>query len=506
MADLLYQSFLLLGVAVVLLRILKLSLQPKVRNPPGPWKLPVIGSMHHLLNVLPHRALRDLAGVHGPLMMLQLGGTPLVVVSSREMAREVLRTHDANFATRPRLLAGEALMYGCSDILFSPSGTYWRKLRQLCAAEILSANRVRSFRHIREQEVQVRSHVESIHAAGPSTPVDITMTFFNLTISIVSRASFGNKHRNVQEFLSAIKSGVALAGFKIPDLFPTWRSVLAKATGMHRTLEDVHMTLDSTLEGVIEEREGIREDRVKSDVEENLVDVLIGLQEKGGTGFHLNTNSIKGGILDMFVAGTGTLASSLDWGMSELMQNPRVMDKLQREIREAFHGRATISEGDIEASELPYLKLFIKENLRLHPPAPLLVPRECVEACGVDGYLIPAGSRLVVNAWAIGRDPRYWEDAEEFKPERFEDSSVDFAGSNYEFLPFGAGRRMCPGISYGLPVLQMALVQLCYHFDWSLPEGVTKVDMTEGGGLGLRRKSPLRLCAKPFVPESVYEV
>lgn len=103
-------------------------------------------------------------------------------------------------------------------------------------------------------------------------------------------------------------------------------------------------------------------------------------------------------------------------------------------------------------------------------------------------------------------DPRYWEDAEEFKPERFEDSSVDFTGSHYEFLPFGAGRRMCPGISYGLPVLQMALVQLCYHFDWSLPEGVTEVDMTEGGGLGLRRKSPLRLCAKSFVPESVYEV
>uniref|UniRef100_A0A453IA34 Cytochrome P450 71D10 n=1 Tax=Aegilops tauschii subsp. strangulata TaxID=200361 RepID=A0A453IA34_AEGTS len=279
---------------------------------------------------------------------------------------------------------------------------------------------------------------------------------------------------------------------------------------MRRTLEDVHMTLDSTLEGVIEEREGIRKDRVKSgassDVEENVVDVLIGLQEKGGIGFHLNTNSIKGVILDMFVAGTGTLASSLDWGVSELMRNPRVMDKLQREIRVAFRGRATINEGDIEASELPYLKLFIKENLRLHPPAPLLVPRECVEACEVDGYLIPAGSRLLVDAWAIGRDPRYWEDAEEFKPERFEDSSVDFTGSNYEFLPFGAGRRMCPGISYGLPVLQMALVQLCYHFDWSLPEGVTEVDRTDGGGLGLRRKSPLRLCAKSFVPESVRAV
>ncbi|XBI42716.1 hypothetical protein VPH35_107570 [Triticum aestivum] len=481
MADILYQSLLISAVAVVLLHILRLSLQPKVRNPPGPWKLRVIGSMHHLVNVLPHRALRALASIHGPLMMLQLGETPLVVVSSREMAREVLRTHDANFATRPRLLTGELLVYGCSII------------------------------NLPLPHVQTRSHVENIHAAGPSTQVDVTMTFFELTSSIVSRASFGNKHRNVQEFLSAIKSGGALAGgFKIPDLFPTWRSVLAMVTDMRRTLEDVHRTLDSTLEEVIQERQGVR-DRVGSSswasaVEENLVDVLMGLQEKGGIGFHLNRNNIKGVILDLFVAGTGTLTSSLDWGMSELVRNPRVMDKLQCKIREAFRGKAAISEGDIEARDLPHLKLVVKENIRLHPSVPLLVPRESVDPCQVNGYMIPAGSRVVVNVWAIGRDPRYWEDVEEFKPERFEDSSLDFMGSNYEFLPFGSGRRMCPGISYGLAVLQMAFVQLCYHFNWSLPEGISEVDMTEGGGLGLRRKSPLRLCATPFIPESMSAV
>ncbi|KAM3295598.1 hypothetical protein ACQJBY_038087 [Aegilops geniculata] len=508
MADLLYQSIILSAVAVVLLQVLKLCLRPRARTPPGPWRLPVIGSMHHLLNVLPHRALRDLARVHGPLMMLQLGQTPLVVVSSREMAREVLRTHDASFATRPKLLVGEVVLYSYADILFSPSGTYWRKLRQLCAAEILSPSRVLSFRHIREQEV--RKQVEDIHAVGPSTPVDVTAIFSGLAISIISRASFGNKQRNAREFLSAVKTGVTLAsGFKIPDLFPAWRSVLARATGMRRALEDVHGTIDSSLEEVIEERKGVRQDKARSGgapaaVEENLVDVLIGLQEKGGPGsHHLSSNSIKGVIVDMFVAGTGTISSSLDWGMAELMRSPRVMGKLQHELREAFRGRAAISERDIEAGSLPYLKLVIKENLRLHPPAPLLVPRESIHACELGGYVIRAGSRVVVNAWAIGRDPRYWgEDAEEFRPERFADSPVDFTGASYEFLPFGAGRRMCPGVSYSLPFLQMALVQLCYHFDWSLPEGVAVVDMTEADGLGLRRKSPLRLCATPFVPES----
>lgn len=152
---LMYQFLLLSLLTIVVIRIFRVFLlRPKLRLPPGPWKLPVIGSMHHLINVLPHRALRNLARRHGSLMMLQLGETPLVVVSSKEMARQVLKTHDANFATRPKLLGGEIVLYGWADITFSPSGEYWRKLRQLCASEILSAKRVLTFRHIREQEVR----------------------------------------------------------------------------------------------------------------------------------------------------------------------------------------------------------------------------------------------------------------------------------------------------------------------------------------------------------------
>jgi hypothetical protein len=159
MDEYLYHSLLLSVAAVALLQLVKLTLRPRApRLPPGPWMLPVIGSMHHLVNVLPHRALRDLAAAHGPLMMLRLGGTPLVVASSKETARAVLKTHDTNFATRPKLLAGEIVGYDWADILFSPSGDYWRKLRQLCAAEILSPKRVLSFRHIREDEVSARMH------------------------------------------------------------------------------------------------------------------------------------------------------------------------------------------------------------------------------------------------------------------------------------------------------------------------------------------------------------
>ncbi len=179
--------------------------------------------------------------------------------------------------------------------------------------------------------------------------------------------------------------------------------------------------------------------------------------------------------------------------MSELMRNPRVMTKRQGEIRKAFHGRVTVGEDDIQASNLPYIRLFIKD-----PVVPLLVPRESIDVCEVNGYTIPTRSRIVVNAWAIGRDPKYWDNPEKFKPERFEGNMVDSIGSSYKYLPFGAGQRMCLGIAYGLPVLEMALVRLLYHFDWSLPKGVMEVDMEEPG-LGARRKTPLLLRANPFV-------
>jgi cytochrome P450 len=348
------------------------------------------------------------------------------------------------------------------------------------------------------------AEVARIRAAGPSTPVELNAMFINLANTIVARASFGNVQGNAENFLSAISAGVVLtSGFTVPDLFPTWRPVLAAVTGMRHALEQVHRTVDTTLQGMIKERRRIRGTKRQGEQDENLVDVLLGLQERGGLGFNLTENSIKAVLFDMFSAGSGTLAASLSWGMSELMLNKRAMSKLQGEIRQAFHGKATVTEADIQASSLPYLKLVIKETLRLHPPAPLLVPRESIEACEIEGYTVPARSRVVVNVWAIGRDPKCWDDADEFKPERFEDGMVDFNGTCYEYLPFGAGRRMCPGIAYALPVMETMLVQLLYHFDWLLPDGVSELDMAEMRGLGARRKSPLLLCATPFaIPES----
>lgn len=181
--------------------------------------------------------------------------------------------------------------------------------------------------------------------------------------------------------------------------------------------------------------------------------------------------------------------------MSELMKNPRVMKKAQAELRQVLKGKIKIYEADIQ--ELDYLKLVIKETLRLHPPLPLLLPRECRENCEIGGYQIPVKTKVIVNAWKIGRDPDYWNS---FIPERFSESSMTSMGTDFEFLAFGAGRRMCPGMLLGLANVELPLAMLLYHFDWKLPNEATSedFDMSESFGVTLKRKNDLLLVPIPY--------
>ena len=176
-----------------------------------------------------------------------------------------------------------------------------------------------------------------------------------------------------------------------------------------------------------------------------------------------------------------------------MMRNPRVRKKAQTELREAFRERKVIHESDVE--QLTYLKLVMKETLRLHPPTPLLLPRECSELTVIDGYEIPVKTKIMVNVWAICRDPEHWMDAERFVPERFEGSCVDYKGNNFEYLPFGAGRRMCPGITFGLASIMLPLALLLFHFNWELPNQMKPedMDMAERFGLAIGKKKELYL-------------
>ena len=205
---------------------------------------------------------------------------------------------------------------------------------------------------------------------------------------------------------------------------------------------------------------------------------------------------------EIFSAGSETTFSTLEWAMSELLRNPKVMERAQAEVREVFKEKGVTGESSL--SEVKYLKLVIKETLRLHPAAPLLVPRESMEHCQIHGYDIPPKTRLMVNAWAIATDPKYWEEPEVFKPERFEGSSIDYKGTHFEFIPFGSGRRMCPGIALGVANMELPLAMMLYHFDWKLAAGMkpSDLDMDELFGLTVRRKNALRVIPTSYATSS----
>ncbi|XP_059669699.1 desmethyl-deoxy-podophyllotoxin synthase-like [Cornus florida] len=461
--------------------------------PPGPWKLPLIGNMHQFVGSQPHHCLRDLAMKHGPLMHLQLGELSIVVISSAETAKEVMKTHDIIFANRPCLLTSSIVSYGSTNISFAPYGDYWRQLRKICIMELLSIKRVQSFRFIREEEVS--NLIKSI-STDTGLPLNLSKKISVSTSNIIARVAFGKKCKDQEAFLSLVKEINKLAaGFDVADLFPSVK-LLHLITGLRPKVEKIHREIDKILDNIIDDHKAKKVAAKIHDVEadDDLVDVLVKIQEFHDPEFLLTINNIKAVLLDIFIAGSETSSTTIEWAMSEMLKNPRVMEKAQAKVRQVF-GKKGNNVDEADLSELRYLKLVIKETLRFHPPLPLLLPRECKEGCQINGYEIPIKSKVIINAWAIGRDPEHWIDAESFDPERFLDNSIDFKGAHFQYIPFGAGRRICPGISFGVPNIELPLAQLLYHFDWKLADGVKlgDLDMTEGFGTTVRRKRDLYL-------------
>jgi len=192
------------------------------------------------------------------------------------------------------------------------------------------------------------------------------------------------------------------------------------------------------------------------------------------------------------VGGTDTTSAALEWAMSELVRNPIIMKKVQEEVRTIVGHKSNVEERDV--NKMHYLKCVIKETLRMHPPVALVVPRVTRSDIKLKGYDIPAKTTVHINAWAIQRDPKFWESPEEFLPERFENSEVDFKGQDSQFIPFGFGRRGCPGMNFGTASVEYMLANLLYWFDWKLPETDTQdIDMNEIFGLVVSKQVPLHL-------------
>ncbi|XP_021863528.1 cytochrome P450 736A117 isoform X2 [Spinacia oleracea] len=317
--------------------------------------------------------------------------------------------------------------------------------------------------------------------------------------------AFGRKYSGEEggaKFKELLKEFVELLGtFTVSNFIP-WMAWIDKLNGLHSKMNKLAIEFDDFLEGIVAEhmdqqnKEGngtaSEKERTK-----DFVDVLLQVQTDNTAGFPIGKDSIKALILDMFAGGTDTTYTVLEWAMTELLRHPTVMKKLQEEVRNITSGQADVSEEDLE--NMKYLKAVIKETLRLHPPIPLLVPRESTQDVKINGYEIAAGTRVITNAWAIHRDPATWEEPEEFHPERFLNSSIDFKGQDFELIPFGSGRRGCPGILFAIANNELVLANLLNKFNWALPgkEKIESLDMRQRTGLTIHRKIPLLAVATP---------
>ncbi|EOA23852.1 hypothetical protein CARUB_v10017070mg [Capsella rubella] len=483
----------LLFFCCIVLAVFKHKKRQKNQQPPSPPSFPIIGNLHQL-GELPHQSLWKLSKKYGPVMHLKLGRVPTVVVSSPQTAKQALKIHDLHCCSRPSLAGPRELSYKYLDIVFSPFNDYWKELRRMCMQELFSAKRVHLIQPIKEEEVKklINSVSES---ASQKTEVNLSKKFLDLTVSVVCKAAFGLSFHgtvlNNDGFNKLIREAFLFLGsFSASDFFPNSGWIIDWLTGLQGRREKSVSDLDAFYEQMFD----LHKQENKKGVED-FVDLLLRLEkDEAVLGYgKLTRNHIKAILMNVLLGAINTSAITMTWAMTELIRNPRVMKKVQSEIRNQMRNKSVITLDDID--HLPYLNMVIKETWRLHPPVPLLVPREVMSEFEINGYKIQPKTLLYVNVWAMGRDPDIWKDAETFLPERFVDNNIDFKGQNFELLPFGSGRRICPGMYMGTTMVEFGLANMLYQFDWQLQEGmvVEDIDMEESPGLNTSKKKDLLL-------------
>ncbi|CAL5332497.1 unnamed protein product [Camellia sinensis] len=521
----------------------------KIQNlPPSPFPtLPILGHLHLFKTPL-HRSLSHIAARHGPILLLQFGSRPVLLVSSPSAAEECFTKNDIVFANRPRLLAGKHLGYNYTSLSWAPYGDNWRSLRRIAALEIFSSHRLQTLADIRADEV--RWSVRRL--CGEAEAVDMKGVFFELMLNVMMRMIAGKRYygENVAEveearrFREIVAETFRVGGASnIGDFLPVLRWVAVR--GLKKRLVALHENRDGFMQELIEElRRGMGGDSgevgEKKKKKTTMVEVLLSLQESepeyytdqmiralmmengpkrigfdafelgfgpgariwdfqisvvrssGGSAARAGKSSFQHLALVLLAAGTDTSVGTMEWALSLLLNNPHILQKAQTEIDTQVGPHRLIEESDI--ADLPYLRCIINETMRMYPAGPLLVPHESSEECTVGGFRIPRGTMLLVNILAIQNDPKIWVEPEKFMPERFE--GLERSRDGFKLMPFGSGRRSCPGEGLALRVVGLAMGSLIQCFDW---ERMSKemVDMTEGTGLTMTKAQPLMAKCRP---------
>nr|QNS29998.1 cytochrome P450 [Nothapodytes nimmoniana] len=480
--------------------------------PPGPKPWPLIGNLPHL-GPVPHHSTADMARTYGPLMHLRLGQVHVIVAASARVAEQFLKTHDANFSSRPPNAGAKHIAYNYHDLVFAPYGERWRMLRKICTVHLFSTKALDDFRHVRQEEVAILTRAlvsvgDAFVQLGQLLSVCITNALARV---VLGRRVFGDGSRGqdpkADEFKSMVLELMVLAGiFNIGDFIPAldWLDL----QGVVKKMKNLHARFDAFLDYVIEEHKikGIDGDKRHVDFLSTLISLMDNVD--GQAAEKLTETEIKALLLNLFAAGTDTSSSTVEWAIAELIRHPKILAQAQEELDSVVGKDRLVTESDL--AQLTFLQAIIKETFRLHPSTPLSLPRMAKESCEINGYFIPKGSTLLVNVWAIARDPEAWAQPLEFRPERFlpggEKASVDVKGNDFDVIPFGAGRRLCVGMSLGVRMVQLVTATLIHAFDWELPVGQSKekLNMEQAYGLILQRAFPLEVRPIPRLAPHAY--
>ncbi|CAL5372848.1 unnamed protein product [Camellia sinensis] len=481
-----YASLSVLTLIIAFKFFSQLRSQRRRKLPPSPPALPVIGHLHLLKPPL-HRTFHRISQNLGSVFSLSFGSRLVVVVSSPSAVEECFTKNDVVLANRPPLIGGKYIGYNYTSVVHSPYGDHWRNLRRLMSLEIFSTTRLNAFLSVRKDEIKLLLRNLYRNSSADFAKVELKSKFSELSFNIIMRMIAGKRyygedlenHEEAKQFRDLVSETFEHGGASNPnDFLPVLRWI--DYGNFEKNLGRIHKRMDVLLQGLIDEH---RSDKSRN----SMIDHLLSLQESQPE--YYTDAIIKGLILVIILAGTDTSAVTMEWAMSLLINHPEVLKKARAELDIQVGQERLVDESDL--SKLHYLQAIISETFRMFPAAPLLVPHMASNDCTIEGFDVPRDTILLVNAWAIHRDPQVWDDPTSFKPERFEGGEAE----GHKLMPFGMGRRSCPGVGLAQRVVGLGLASLIQCFEW---ERVSEkaIDLTEGKGLTMPKLEPLEAMCK----------
>ncbi|KAL5707024.1 hypothetical protein ACHQM5_025124 [Ranunculus cassubicifolius] len=469
----------------------------KNNKPTIPFPLPILGHLHLVTKKPLHRTLAKLSGKYGPILFLNYGFRKVLLIQSSSAIEECLtKNNDIVFANRPHLTVGKYLGYNWTSLVWAPYGDHWRNLRRVTALEIFSTYRLQMSSSFRVEEVLSlvlrvfgNSDYKGFHK------VEFKTMFFELVLNVLMRMIADRKYygetvadlSEAQKFREAVTETFYLIGVpNFSDFLPFLRWF--DLQGLEKRMQKSRAVRDSLMQKLVDERR--EKIRFSGEEEKTMIDVLLSQQETDPK--YYTDEIIKGILSTLLNAGTDTSSATMEWAMALLLNHPEFFKKARTEIDIQVGQERLLNEADLP--KLPYLHNIICETLRLYPTGPVVI-HESSEDCIVGGFHVPKGTMLQMNVWALHRDPNVWVEPMKFNPERFE--GIEGGKEGFTWMPFGSGRRRCPGEALAMREVGLALGSLIQCFEWKRV-GEELVDMSEGPGLTLPKAKPIVAMCKPL--------